>query len=140
MPAPLLRLCAAGALALWVGCASAPAPPPPPLEVLRTTSEDGTVRYTLRRNRPADSAATDPDGASSPPGDEAPSGAGEEENGPGEQIRAQVENDREFLRTMISRNAPAGFERSQDPRLREIAERLPRLQAELEALENEPQP
>ena len=136
------RFCAAGVLAFWaLGCASQPAAPPPPLEVLRTTSEDGSVRYTIRRNRTAQESAQ-PDRASSPPG-ETPSSDGDgtdPEAGPGGQIREQLESDREFLRKLISRDAPAGFERSQDPRLREIAERLPRLQAEIEALENEPEP
>jgi hypothetical protein len=125
-----------------MGCASDPPAPPPPLEVLRTTGEDGSVRYTLRRNRPAEETPADP--GSPPSGGEAPSGGdgGEPEGdaGPGDQIRHQLETDREFLRSLISRDAPAGFERSQDPRLRSIAERLPRLQAELEALENEPEP
>ena len=136
---PLGRWCAAGALALWIGCASTPPPPPPPLEVLRTTGEDGSVRYTLRRNRPAESLGQ-PDGAGAPGGEVPSADESEDDGGPGDQIRGQLESDREFLRTMISRDAPAGFERSQDPRLREIAERLPRLQAELEALENEPEP
>jgi hypothetical protein len=137
------RVCAAGVLSLWaLGCASDPAAPPAPLEVLRTTNEDGSVRYTIRRNRTAQESAQ-PDGPNSPPAEETPSSDGDgadSEGGPGEQVRAQLESDREFLRKLISRDAPAGFERSQDPRLREIAERLPRLQAEIEALENEPEP
>ncbi len=141
-PAALARLCIAGAVALSIGCASDPAPPPPPLEVLRTTNEDGSVRYTLRRNRPVEEGPAAPDGSPSSGG--APSGGDgsdvDEDGGPGGQVRQQLETDREFLRSFISRDAPAGFERSQDPQLREIAERLPRLQAELEALENEPEP
>jgi hypothetical protein len=138
-------LCAAGALALWIGCASDAASPPPALEVLRTTAEDGSVSYTLRRNRPMEGTAAQPDGTEAPAGSEAPSSDGErsrpdDSGGPGDQVRNQLESDREFLRGLISRQAPAGFERSQDPRLRAIAERLPRLQAELEALENEPEP
>jgi hypothetical protein len=140
------RACAGALLAaLAVACASdAPPAPPRPLEVLRTTDEDGSVSYTLKRNRvggeiPADpDAATSPDGA--PPTAPSPELDGGEASDPGASIRDQLETDREVLRSMISTDAPAGFERSQSPKLREIAERLPRLQAEVEALENEPEP
>jgi len=127
---------AAGALALLVACASnAPPPPPAPIEVLRNTAEDGSVRYTIKRSRSSAEAPAGQDSASPTEG-EAP----EAEPGPGGEIRGQLEQDREFLRRLISRDPRKGLERSQDPRLREIAERLPRLQAELEALENEPEP
>jgi hypothetical protein len=139
-----LALCAAGALSTWIGCASDPPPPPPALEVLRTTNEDGSVRYTIRRNRIPDDARTPAEGGTPDGAEPAPSGGDvapdDGARAPGDQIRDQLESDREFLRKLISRNAPEGFERTQDPKLREIAERLPRLQAELEALENEPEP
>ncbi len=47
------------------------------------------------------------------------------------QLKAQIAQDRETLKQMISGDAKLGADLNQDPRLREISERLPRLQAEL---------
>ncbi len=47
------------------------------------------------------------------------------------QLKAQIAQDRETLKQMISGDARLGVDLNQDPRLREISERLPRLQAEL---------
>jgi len=68
----------------------------------------------------------------------APEASAEVPGSPIAEIRRQVETDRELLREMIGRTE--GGASSDDPRLRAIADRLPRLQAELEALENESTP
>ena len=55
-------------------------------------------------------------------------------------LEAQIQRDRETLKDLISRRGLDGAEFTNDPRVREIAERLPRLQAELEALRREAAP
>ena len=120
----------------------------------RETGEDGTVRYTLRRTP---DAATPED--ASPPTVEARDAEGEPEaeprgrelnperelesvDAPGsatpsQDIRDQIERDREKLREIVSRGDPDSRE---SPELREISERLPKLQDELKAVEEEPSP
>jgi hypothetical protein len=56
------------------------------------------------------------------------------------ELEIQIARDRETLKQMISETAPGGPNPAEDPRLREIAARLPRLQAELEALRRESRP
>ena len=53
------------------------------------------------------------------------------------QLEAAIERDREELRQMISTPRWDASELASDPHIREIAERLPRLQAELAALRSE---
>jgi len=53
------------------------------------------------------------------------------------QLEGQIERDREALRQLISTPRWDSAELASDPRVREIAERLPRLQAELAALRTE---
>jgi Spy/CpxP family protein refolding chaperone len=53
------------------------------------------------------------------------------------QLEGQIERDREALRQLISTPRWDSAEFASDPRVREIAERLPRLQAELAALRTE---
>ncbi len=53
------------------------------------------------------------------------------------QLEGQIERDRETLRQLISTQRWDSAELASDPRVREIAERLPRLQAELSALRTE---
>jgi hypothetical protein len=55
------------------------------------------------------------------------------------ELETQIARDREALKQIITQSA-GGAAAADDPRLREIAERLPRLQAELEALRNETRP
>jgi hypothetical protein len=55
-------------------------------------------------------------------------------------LEAQIARDRETLRQMISTPRWDSSELAKDPQIREIADRLPRLQAELEALRREPAP
>ncbi len=56
------------------------------------------------------------------------------------ELEAQIARDRETLRTLISTPRWDSSELAKDPEIRAIAERLPRLQAELEALRREPAP
>jgi len=60
--------------------------------------------------------------------------------GSAEDIRAQIERDREALRQLLSQPGGNPLDNRNSERIREIAERLPRLQAELEALEIETTP
>jgi hypothetical protein len=52
-------------------------------------------------------------------------------------LEARIERDREALRQLISTPRWDTAELASDPQVREIAERLPRLQAELSALRRE---
>jgi len=56
------------------------------------------------------------------------------------ELEEQIRRDRETLKDLISREGLKGSEFTNDPRVREIAERLPRLQAELDALRREAAP
>lgn len=56
------------------------------------------------------------------------------------QLEAQIASDREKLRQMISTKRWDSAELASDPEIREIADRLPRLQAQLAALQAEPAP
>jgi Spy/CpxP family protein refolding chaperone len=53
------------------------------------------------------------------------------------ELEGQLERDREVLRQLISTPRWDSAELAADPRVREIAERMPRLQAELAALRTE---
>ncbi len=53
------------------------------------------------------------------------------------ELEEQILRDRETLKDLISRQGLDSAEFTADPRVREIAQRLPRLQAELEALRRE---
>jgi len=56
------------------------------------------------------------------------------------ELEAQIAADRERVKQMISREGSSEALLTGDPELREIAERLPRLISELEALRSEPAP
>jgi hypothetical protein len=56
------------------------------------------------------------------------------------EIERQIARDRTTLRELIGATGVPRADIALDPRLREIAERLPRLQRELEALRREPTP
>jgi hypothetical protein len=81
-----------------------------------------------------------------PPSDELPSDELPSDELPSERARqiaeleAQIARDRETLKGLISETPLHGQDVSSDPRVREIAERLPRLQSELQALRAEPEP
>ncbi len=61
---------------------------------------------------------------------------------PGEiaELEAQIAHDKELLKDILSQGHPSGQDLASNPRLREIAERLPRLQSELSELRGEPSP
>jgi hypothetical protein len=61
---------------------------------------------------------------------------------PGEiaELEARIARDKDSLKDILSQGRPSGQDLASDPRLREIAERLPRLQSELNALRGEPSP
>ena len=56
------------------------------------------------------------------------------------ELERQIARDRTTLRELIGQQTKGRADIANDPRLREIAERLPRLQRELEALRREPAP
>jgi septal ring factor EnvC (AmiA/AmiB activator) len=56
------------------------------------------------------------------------------------ELERQIARDRTTLRELIGQRDKGRADIASDPRLREIAERLPRLQRELEALRREPAP
>jgi hypothetical protein len=53
------------------------------------------------------------------------------------ELQSRIDVDRELLREILAVERLSDESLTDDPRLREIAERLPRLQAELEALRAE---
>ena len=55
-----------------------------------------------------------------------------------EKLEAEIARDRERIKQLISQGRWGGDELLTDPELRELAERLPRLQAELDALRGGP--
>jgi hypothetical protein len=96
---------------------SAPAEPPPPESQSRAPA--ATPAVAAPESLPATRAPGDPR-------------AGEIA-----ELEGQIERDRETLRQLISTPRWDSAELASDPRVREIAERLPRLQAELAALRTE---
>jgi len=79
-------------------------------------------------------------GAAPAPVDASPTNETAVVPGSKEDIRQQIERDREALRQILSSEGSRALENRSSERLREIAERLPRLQAELDALENDSTP
>ena len=55
-------------------------------------------------------------------------------------MEARIARDRELIKTLLSQSFSSGEALVADPQLREIAERLPRLQSELRALRGETTP
>jgi hypothetical protein len=53
------------------------------------------------------------------------------------ELEAEILSYREELKTLISSSSAMGTDFAENPRVREIAERLPRLQAQLQALQRE---
>jgi hypothetical protein len=56
------------------------------------------------------------------------------------ELEERIERDRELMKNLISQSGVQGRELLEDPRFRELAERLPRLQSELDALRDETTP
>ncbi len=56
------------------------------------------------------------------------------------ELEALIARDKEVIKDLISHGGPTGEDLLADPQLREIAERLPRLQSELSALRGETWP
>ncbi len=56
------------------------------------------------------------------------------------ELETLIARDKETIKDLISQRRPMGEDLVADPRLREIAERLPRLQSQLEALRGETSP
>jgi hypothetical protein len=56
------------------------------------------------------------------------------------ELEARLARDREALKALLGGSSGEGDEWLRDPELRELARRLPQLQAEIEALRREEQP
>jgi hypothetical protein len=54
-------------------------------------------------------------------------------------LTEQIERDREAIKEMISREGQTGLELAEDPELKKISERLPRLQSEYQQTQRERQ-
>jgi len=67
-------------------------------------------------------------------GPAAPAPAAKQPADPVAQLESLIARDKETLKDLISLGRPTGEDLAANPRLREIAERLPRLQAQLRAL------
>jgi hypothetical protein len=72
-----------------------------------------------------------------PPAERSPLASGDPRQQEIAQLEAAIERDREELRNLVSTPRWDASELASDPHVREIAERLPRLQAELAALRSE---
>lgn len=116
-----------------------PAPPPAPAPALGPQSSGPTVEAAPPAAKPeaapAPEAALAP--AVAPPAERAPLADGDPRQQEIAQLEAAIERDREELRHLISTPRWDASELASDPHIREIAERLPRLQAELAALRTE---
>jgi len=138
-PAPVAPAVEPGAPAL------APAPAPAP----EVAPAPATAPTTAPSAVPAEGAPSSESGAQAapaaapPPAPGAPpaQAAGAHPQDPRAQeiaqLEGQLERDREVLRQLISTRTWDSAELAADPRVREIAERMPRLQAELAALRTE---
>ena len=125
--------------------ASAQAPEPPPLTQPLRAPEPPPVGEAPPLAPPAPAqapvlpATESPEpavvGANDPaPGLPLPPSAAQEEIAA---LEREIERDRELLKTLISESGATGASIASDPRVREIAERLPRRQAQLDALRRE---
>ena len=86
---------------------------------------------------PAPDAPQEPSPIVAPPAVRSPLAPGDPRQQEIAQLEAAIERDREELRNMVSTPRWDASELASDPHVREIAERLPRLQAELAALRTE---
>ena len=116
-----------------------PAPSPAPAPALGPQSSAPRIEAAppaaSREAAPAPEASAAP--AVAPPAERAPLAAGDPRQQEIAQLEAAIERDREELRQLISTPRWDASELASDPHVREIAERLPRLQAELAALRTE---
>ncbi|MFI5316670.1 MAG: hypothetical protein ACHQ6T_13295 [Myxococcota bacterium] len=116
-------------------------PPPPSEGSPEPTSAPAAAPATQAVPQSSEPQASPPAAAPLPaaPGVETamPSRSADPRAGEIAQIEGQIERDRETLRQLISTPRWDSAELAADPRVREISERLPRLQAELAALRTE---
>jgi hypothetical protein len=119
---------AAGALACSGACTRSSARPGP-----QSSAPEAAPPAAKPESAPEVSAAP----VVAPPAERAPLAADDPRQQEIAQLEAAIERDREELRHMISTPRWDASELASDPHIREIAERLPRLQAELAALRSE---
>jgi len=130
-----------------------PAPPPAPAAVEPTPAQPAPALAPETTTPSVDAAPPGTNEAPAPVPAPAPAGAPGESAAPRAerapiasidprqqeiaQLEAAIERDREELRNLVSTPRWDASELASDPHVREIAERLPRLQAELAALRSE---
>jgi len=142
-PAPPPRLPAAEPSPAPVEPGPAPLTPAPPTTSAPAPAPSSPTLPESKSNAPVVPPATETSAPpAEPPG--APASVAPEPRGPQDpraeeiaQLEGQIERDREVLRQLISTPRWDSAELAADPRVREIAERMPRLQAELAALRTE---
>src|SRR5262245_47517031 len=110
--------------------ALAPGTPTPPVDAAPPGANEAPAP-------PAPAPAAGPGESAAPPAERAPVASIDPRQQEIAQIEAAIERDREELRNLISTQRWDASELASDPHVREIAERLPRLQAELAALRSE---
>lgn len=119
----------------------APAQPAPTLapaqESALPTIEPAPAASRSEVAPPAPDASQVPPPDVAPPAVRSPLAPGDPRQQEIAQLEAAIERDREELRNMVSTPRWDASELASDPHVREIAERLPRLQAELAALRTE---
>lgn len=120
----------------------APAPSEPPPAVEPTTTTTTTEPPTATEPAPSSEWTNVPSSAPVFPGPSAtpPLSPDDPRGAEVAELEAKIAADREQLRQMISTKRWDSAELASDPNIREIAERLPRLQAELAALRAETVP
>jgi len=142
-PAPPPRLPAAEPSPAPVEPGPAPLTPAPPTTSAPAPAPSSPTLPESKSNAPVVPPATETSAPpAEPPG--APASVAPEPRRPQDpraeeiaQLEGQIERDREVLRQLISTPRWDSAELAADPRVREIAERMPRLQAELAALRTE---
>ena len=108
-----------------------PLPEPPPAAKPEVAAERGPSD-PLERVPPTPTPSPEPPPVSTPEVSASPGGIAE--------LEARIARDKESLKDILSQGRPSGQDLASNPRLREIAERLPRLQSELSELRGELSP
>lgn len=111
--------------------------PAPARESALPTIETAPLASRSEVAPPAPDAPQVPSPDVAPPAVRSPLAPGDPRQQEIAQLEAAIERDREELRNMVSTPRWDASELASDPHVREIAERLPRLQAELAALRSE---
>lgn len=114
--------------------------PPPPSAPAPTPAEPATLATTVPPATEAPTASPTAPPVFPGPATTPALPAGDPRAAEVAELEAQIAADREHLRQMISTKRWDSAELASDPSIREIAERLPRLQAELAALRAETVP